>query len=250
LLVFIVPLKSKKASKDWSLVSKQCNSTLRSILNQTQKEITVVLVCNELPENCVHDDRLHVVQKDFSLPSSYSESHQDQKRKIKAGLALARTLFTTAYYMKVDADDFVSVRLAEYISNNQCSGWFIGKGYIFNHEQKKVYKRNRFNHYNGSSHIIRLSAEELPKDENNAGSIVVENLWNHQFLKPHFKQINMPLEPFPFRAAVYTVGSSESLATLQYPGRFRGLKSLMWRIVNRVRYSEKFCKEFGISYEY
>src|SRR2546426_10364999 len=85
MLVFVVPLKSARISRDWSLTSRLFERCLRAICNQSSPNFRVVVVCNERPITDFHHPHVHYLEVDFPPP------FPDPNEEATSGYELARS---------------------------------------------------------------------------------------------------------------------------------------------------------------
>ena len=127
MLIFIVPLRSPETCSDWKKVSYLCNSTLSSLIQQSSGEYRILLICNVPPLDLITDEHITVVQESFLIPNSWEEGIGDIYRKIKRGMVEIKKLRliepdSSAFVMRVDADDLVSNRLVSFTERYPKSG--------------------------------------------------------------------------------------------------------------------------------
>ena len=91
MFVFVVPFKCRERCADWSLASRLCANTVRSMLG-TPSEVRVVLVCHERPDGLPADARLVVESIETPRPQTWEQMMDDKVLKLKTGLILAAGL--------------------------------------------------------------------------------------------------------------------------------------------------------------
>jgi hypothetical protein len=215
MLTFIVPVKSRKLTSSWQLLSKLLERTIRSICNQTSPNFRVVVVCNEKPDVKFVHPHVHYVEVDFPPPildplapeklagydyaasSDIADKNADKARKIRVGIDYL-SQFQPSHIMVVDADDCVSCRLAEYVEQHpDCDGWIFKKGYMYREGSKFIYLNlKNFNQISGTSIIIKA------------------DLYHLLFTKPNFYNHlteDNRLKPMPFVGAVYSMENGENI---------------------------------------
>lgn len=215
MLLFVIPLKSPKIARDWSLTQRLVERCVRSVCAQTSPEFRAILVCNEKPKIRFTDPRLEFIEVDFPVPeprraeenttvgydygfsAEIERKNADKARKIHTALAHGAQYGPT-HSMVVDADDCVSRRLATFVSRHpDAPGWFFRKGYIYPDGGRLMYLNvKNFNHICGSSVIVRYDLRSL------------------LFSKPEFYDHpfdRLPLVPLPFPGTVYTVANGDNI---------------------------------------
>lgn len=216
MLVFVVPLKSKKKSKSWQLVSCLLERCLKSICNQTLPNFKVIVVCNERPELNFHHPSVTYLEVNFSIEKktksiNYKGNETDKNRKIYTGLLYAER-FNPSYICLVDADDCVSRRLVEFVNKNpQSNGWFINKGYEYKERSKSVFRRKKNFHLRcGTSHIIRFEALK-PLIQCTRFSDIDWKFLYHQDIVNIMKAKKCVLDELPFEGAIKIVDNGENI---------------------------------------
>lgn len=243
MLAFIIPLKSAKISSSWDYVCKLFERCLKSTCHQTNPHFRVIVVCNEKPEIEFHHPNVHYLQVEFSAPKEnnrIASGLADKGRKVLSGLIEAQK-FSPTHTMSVDADDCVSSRLAEYISQHpQENGWFFQKGYKYLNNTDFLYiKRREFYRQTGTANILRYDLNDIPENpEFNRGCGYYLFHINHQDLKGIMAKQGTPLKPLPFPGAVYVIGSGENMSANE--------KNLSFNWLNRKRLTPKLADEFSL----
>ena len=218
MLVFIVPLKSAKISRSWSLSNRLFERCIRSICRQTSDTFRVVVVCNERPEIPFSHPHVHYIEVDFPPPFPEADEEQtggyeygysrdiarknaDKARKIHTGLEYAAR-YQPTHSMVVDADDCVSSRLADFVSRNPRSdGWFFKKGYLYPEGGRFLYFNVRnFYQICGSSVIIAYGLTQALFSN--------PEFYEHTFDEP---PPGVALAPLPFPGAVYSMENGDNI---------------------------------------
>jgi hypothetical protein len=201
MLVFIVPLKSRRVAKSWDHVTRLCERTLKSICGQTSSAFKAIVACHEKPDIDFSHPAVSYVSVDFPLPDfkDHRALNRDKYRKLVAGFAAARELGAT-HVMEVDADDCVSNRLAEWVERNPKSpGWFFDSGFIYRDGSRRIYrKRQDFYYWCGTSNIVRQDLLEIPERFEDAFRLL-----GHSRLKERLTDLGDAPASLPFPGAVY-----------------------------------------------
>lgn len=222
MLAFIVPLKSARVSQSWESVSTLVNHCLRSVLRQTTDQFRVIVVCHELPLDPIEHPNLTFIQVDDSLPewdmpatmeSEYLHMQRkriDGSRKKLVGILAAREMGAN-YIMNVDADDFVSNRLAQFVldSGDNKNGWYVNSGFEYVAEKYFFPIPMGFHKKCGTSHIINIRKFE----EYSAADIPTTNgfFLAHAGIVDKLEKEGYLLEPLPFPGAVYCMEHGENI---------------------------------------
>lgn len=217
MLVFVIPLKSRKICKSWKRTSQLLERTIRSVCNQTIQDFRVIVVCNEKPETEFQHPHLRFVEVDFPDPKETNRiavRRTDKGRKILRGLMYAKQFHPT-HAMSVDSDDCVSNRLVEWVqSNPKQNGWYIKRGYKYRDGERCVYiKRNKFYTLSGTSNILRFDLLNIPdRPEYNRGYGYYKFYIDHQKVKRFMSEKGTPIKPLPFPGAVYIIGTGDNIS--------------------------------------
>ncbi|MDB9374347.1 glycosyltransferase family A protein [Nodularia sphaerocarpa] len=215
MLTFIIPVKSRKVTKSWEILSKLFERTVKSVCNQTSPNFRVVVVCNEKPNIQFEHPHVHYVEVDFlpfdiataeekqlegyayAASSDIANRNADKARRILVGIDYA-SKFEPSHIMVVDADDCVNRYLAEYVQQHQkCAGWVFKKGYMYQEKSKFIYlNRKNFHQISGTSIIIR--------------SDLINLLFTKTTFYNHLTD-DSNLQPLPFPGALYSMGNGENI---------------------------------------
>lgn len=215
MLLFVVPIKSPKLSRNWPLACRLFERCLRSICAQTSGDFRVVVVCNQKPVIRFEHPQVEYIEMDFPVPETrradeipttgydyglsaeIARKNADKARKLRTGFDYGAR-YQPTHCMGVDADDCVSRRLAAFVGRHaQAEGWFFRKGFIHPEGGRLVYKNvKNFNQTCGSSVIVRYDLR----------SLVLENpdFYAHCIERP-------PLVPLPFPGAIYSIANGDNI---------------------------------------
>ena len=246
-LTFIVPVRHQSNARDWSELKRNLAQTLASLAAQTTPSWRAIVVANhgaelpplprnvevkrvDFPPNLLHE-RGAAEQEAF-----YEAVRLDKGRRILAGMLHAGP---TGYFMVVDDDDFVSRRLAEFVSTHHGrNGWAIKDGYIWPNGGRMLYRHPNFSRFCGSSHIVRADLYDLPaRFEDADESFVKRMLGSHVFIEEHLRVSGTPLAVLPFPGAIYRVGHAGAHS------RSRGLLRTFFLTKRNVRNPARLVAE-------
>lgn len=252
ILSFIIPLRAPDTTNDWKQVSYNCIRTISSILQQTDRDFDVYLVCNKEPEGLQSSRKLNVITDKFSTPTTLKEMRRDQQIKIKKALVEIRNQGEAdrKFLMRVDADDFISKRLVSFIKKNQESnGFYFYWGYLFQRSCNYVLLQPNFYLISGTSAIVRLPKQDFPKSENDPQKTWLKLFWNHQGVVNNMKERGKPMENLPFIGAVHQCGTGENISNINMERKGDNLKGAIKKIIFRRKFSNKIREEFSIKEE-
>ena len=245
MLYFIVPLRSRETSKDWTRVSRLCERTLQSICQQTSDQFRVFLVCRDLPEMDFAHPNLRVLQVDFPVPEAKKEAQMaDKARKVRRGLVAVREQ-GGGFVMGADADDLVHRSLAALVAKNSGSnGWFVRYGYSYNEGSRWLEKHYDFHLHCGTSHIIKLGPDELPPDMESPREKYFVLCHGHHVLAKFMAQSGRALTALPFPGAIYVKDTGENQSGPPLTGI--GVRAHLSRLVRLRPLTTRKREMFGI----
>jgi len=207
MIVFLVPLKSAKVSKSWETTSKIFEKTARSICNQNCDKFKLVVICHEKPEIKFESQFLEYVQVDFPTPEKESENEyilkrQDKAKKLLIGAEFSKK-FNPSHLMVVDADDFISNKLAGFVDKNiDKVGYLLDTGYVYESGSSSLYYlRRHFGNHCGTSIIIRPNLFEL---------LFEDGIYEHRGFTLDGSN-NTSLIKLPFAGSIYNRGHGENI---------------------------------------
>lgn len=260
MLVFIIPLKSKKVSKSWEYTSKLFERCIKSICNQTSQDFQAIVICHEKPDIQFSHPRILYVQVDFAPPRLSDGDGPmliDRTQKVMKGLYLSRQ-FKPSHVMVADADDCVSQKLAEFVSKNtQCNGWYVDKGYRYTDGSKRILPTKQLHRLCGTSIILKYDLYELPMNLEDSGDESIGQYHiNHNEAVRIMAQQGTPLEPLPFEAAIYIspINRDNLFATITFSRKLRQnpkwvlspIKLALQKILQSQPLTESIRKEFTL----
>jgi hypothetical protein len=219
MLSFVIPVKCRAASKDWHVTSRLFERTLRSVCNQTTDDFDVLVVCNERPTTTFHHPNLRYLEVDFPAPEpEYGPRVDDRAKRVVAGLlALDRPAVT--HVMSVDADDYVSRRLAAFVAEHpDDNGWYVDDGYELQEGSRLIRHRTTgFYQRCGTCNIIRRDLFTLPDTLQDYHRMTGFDrfIGGHPHARGDLEARGHPLQPLPFAGAVYLRDRSGESVTMQ-----------------------------------
>src|SRR5215467_2637692 len=216
MLVFIIAVKHPERSNSYERVTEILRKTLLSVEAQSNSGFATIIVCNKRPMWARDATNRLFIEVDFppaAAPANIDELHSwsyiDKGAKNAVGLVHAKD-FNPTHVMFVDADDFVSRRLAEHVSlNARAPGWYFDRGLLYSGQFKIAEVRDRFWSYCGTSHILRFDLLPVQLEFNRPVSrdcvlkaldrfYVQRILGSHLDFIPYVSNMGLELAPLPF----------------------------------------------------
>ncbi len=266
LVGFVIPFKPQSQSNDWADDNRLLNRTIRCILNQTCSEFRVYVVYTDEPLTRIQDPKLKYIQypdpfRNYDeIPDAEKYFHlfkrklfmarfYDKGKKVTYGSSFAKE-DGCAYIMNVDSDDLISIRIVEYIKENnrnkEVDGWYIPLGYIWEDHSRLILRQNQMQNFNGSTHIIRQDIVWVPDWSSTNWSdysLFAAHGWVVNRLKEHFDKTLLPL---PFRGVVYVAHKNNDSKIKQSMSSVN-LKSLAKKILRGWLLTKRLKQEFSLA---
>lgn len=229
MLAFVSSLPHPVNCASYRRRSELLVDTLGSILRQRDPDIHVVVVVNEPPEADLPDDpRIEIVQVSFPPKESPAGKpslvaiERDKGAKLGMGTSFA-VRRGARHVMYVDSDDYIHRDIAGFVAQHpDANGWYFDTGYFHIRGQRSVAPiAKEFHQRNGTSHIMRTDLLDvagdldpsMPRDDvleavgrNKAVSI----MGRHRPIVQWFQDLGAPLDPMPFPAAIWEIGTGEN----------------------------------------
>ena len=228
MLAFVIPVKHPKRSASYERVCELLRQTLHSVEAQTDPHFATVIVCNQKPAWAEDTANRRFVEVDFppaEPPASAKDwvnwLYLDKGCKIAVALQHAKQ-FRPTHVMPVDADDFISNRLAGFVRQHpDAPGWYMPDGLTYSGLFRIAQPRDRFWSYCGTSHVIRQDLLPVPdslglrpsRDEVMAAldPYYLERILGcHVDYIKYFGERGVTLEPLPFLGAFYHADTGEN----------------------------------------
>jgi len=246
MLIFIVPLQSPEASRDWAHVSRLAIRTLHSACRQESDDFRVILVCNRPPIGLFEHPALTVIEENFPLPGADPDDRmRDKWKKVQRGLIATRDL-APAHFLCMDADDCVHRGLATLSKQEPATaGWIFDIGYVRDEGNRWVYRWPEFNRYCGTSSIVRCTADDLPASMHDPDECCPMLEFGHTRIDEGMRQRGTPLTSLPFIGTVYNTDTGENFSQIALR-RWRGKKMLVKKLFGARPVTAALRESFGL----
>jgi hypothetical protein len=201
IVIFAMPLVSKRRAKDWEVVQTQLNQTLASFQRQSSDNWQVVIAGQDRP-HLPDDPRIQFIK------ANVSDKFYDKgdKRRILID-HIAKSLKADAYYMQFDADDILHPDFVQYVqSDNNARGYVITDGYIVSLTEQAVITKPKFDQSCGSCAAVYVDFRQNHHD----AKLLIEHR-SHTKITALCADFGQPLAPVPFASALYIVGHGQNM---------------------------------------
>lgn len=265
MLGFVIALKGKAKSKNWSKDSLLVKRTIQSLLNQTNGDYRIYVAYSDMPENAVEHKKLQWIQFPYAFAEmedisdreifltrytlgAYLTGFYDQGKKSLYAASFARKE-GCRYIMSVDYDDLLSNKIAGFVNNADEAknyGWFINKGYVYKEGENHLLKvPEGINGRCGSSNIIRIDYVPAP-------SFSSTNYQDFKFFPTHnfipeWLKIdhNIDIQPLPFYGLIYLLHNTNFYNPSNSVGGSR-VKNMIKSFVRGRLLTPSLKREFGL----
>jgi hypothetical protein len=160
-IVFLIPIASRRVSRDWGVACALFRQTLASVFNSSSDNFKVVVAGHEPPDFALPDDpRMKFISLDHPVPSPgpgfYVAVVRDKMIKLAAAWEYAKAAWNPDYVMKLDWDDLVSSRLVDWLEKaDNAAGYRINQGWIWRSNRYFIQRTEHLDRFCGSCVIIR-----------------------------------------------------------------------------------------------
>jgi len=246
LFVFVVPLIGKESCSDWSVVSRLCRQSIRSMLAGLS-EGRVILACNEPPESLSSDPRLIVHTMPYvSRPNAFFDKTVDKYLKLKAGLIVARQ-FTPTWLMRADADDLISNKLVPFVERQDPrTAWYSAVGWAHIDQSRWVTKFRDFHLLCGTSCVTHVTKDDLPDTMMRPDSEFYLLTQGHNIIVEYLRNSAITTRPVPFPTTIYVTDSGENISG-PWLTKLKSRRMRVKTALNTRYLSRSIGSEFGLS---
>lgn len=228
---FITTLRHPENTRDMEVVVELLNNTIRSILNQSYKNIELLIVCNEIPNGVIDSEKISYFTVDLAPPGegkttalNREAGQRDKGIKLYLGLIELQRKKPEYVYI-IDSDDWIDTRVSEYIVKQDSPDvWFVDKGYLVDYQNSLKVNKSGLCRYCGSTYVYRydllkkiasiqaemLSQTQTSRLENIDEFVVSRFLGNHKYQFAYLQKLNIELRPIPFYSICWVVNTGEN----------------------------------------
>ena len=265
-VAFLIPFASRCTKSDWDVACSHLRQTLKSVQNSSNDNYCVVVAGHEAPNFDVRfDSRFHFLPVNHPPPArlDYPVSLKlDRLSKIAVAWASTKSTCTPKYVMKLDADDFISSKLVDWLENaGGEAGYLIKHGWFWRSGARYFIQcTENLDRVCGSCLIIRndfadkrgpflTEVEGVRLEEASSrfaatdhyslvpGSGISSLLLNdsHQRYGAQFAYLGHKLSSLPFHAVVYRTGNPDSSSRIAATGNPRYTPRMLAGRIRRTR---------------
>jgi len=257
----VIPLKAKKVSSRWEIVSNSLERTVASVLNQSNKSYRVSVIGHDCPDflkGLVQDGQEIFCKFDELEPPKVIENDEmnnqlkyevDRCSKILKGIMhLDNVDEDITHWFALDADDLVHSSFVEYLLDaGDYDGFIIDKGYFY-YERWKIFNENdEFSSYCGSSSILSKRLFQLPDeiDEKSHRKIPFGDV-SHVNMREHLEAEGLSYHVPIARLVTYVRGHGENISDGYLTNVLKVLRRHVAMLVRSKRIDKKEQKRLGV----
>jgi hypothetical protein len=262
-LGIVIPLKSKKVSKNWQVTCDNLLLTINSITNQTLQEFSLVIVGHERPifldykkNNNVYFQSLIEIEpprKTSDKENNHLLYEEDRCTKILKGINYLRSIdHKITHWFPVDADDLIDKNFIEYLCNFSVPHIFdaiiIKKGYIYYKRDDIFTFENNISCYCGSSAILadRLVDDGLLVEKGSYKNFIFGNT-SHVHMFHSLEQRGLNIHIPKRRLIAYCKDNGENISSeLGQKSKVRSVKVFFKKKFKRAFFDLKIKKAFSL----
>jgi hypothetical protein len=169
----IIPLKSKRVAKNWSLTCNSLFMTINSIVNQTEKDYVVIVVGHDCPDFLASKKYINIYFRKIDSPPPLHKQGgtfnqpliNDKNLKIIAALYYIEK-HKTSHVFQLDADDLLHIDFIKTIKNHKKSNdsFILQGGYIYYSSSDRIRSTNRLNDICGSTVVVKSTILSFPPE--------------------------------------------------------------------------------------
>ncbi len=206
LVVFAIPLISKRRAPDWAQVDRNLAATLGSLLRQEDGGWIALICGQDRPDGLPEDPRIRF------LTATVGDKFYDKGDKRRQLIAhTARHIRRDGYYVQCDADDILHPALVRHIRrDNNGAGYFIDQGYFVDAGTGRCARlgpdRRPFHLSCGSSTAPRFDFRRHRRFR-----ALLNTHRSHTKIVHIMALYGFAMTPVPFRAGLYMVGHGQNM---------------------------------------
>ncbi|SLN13944.1 hypothetical protein [Roseisalinus antarcticus] len=206
LVIFAIPLVSRRRSSDWDQVTANLSATLASFLRQTDGNWMALICGQDRPDDLPDDPRITF------LKARVGDKFYDKGDKRRQLIAhVARRIRRDGYYMQFDADDILHPEAVAHMrGDHNGRGYLISRGYFVHAGARRLAPleppEKPFHLACGSSSAVYVDFRTHRHD----ARLLAEHR-SHTRVAETCAEWGQPLDEIPFPAALYMVGHGENM---------------------------------------
>lgn len=251
----VIPLKSKRISRDWAVTSAALEGTVNSIINQTNDNFVVAIAGHDCPEflENLNDPRFIFVKVDYEAPNrnepnfTNQELINDKVLKIMTAI-IALKDESLSWIYQLDSDDLMR---NDFISNvykfPKSSAIIVEGGYLLYQSSKRVMETEEMDHLCGSVVIVDPSTFTFPLS---ADLKYIHDVpwtkYRHMNIYKFFEDKNLTVYRTKEKLLTYLLATGDNFSDRWRTGLISNIKSLLKPYVYGKSLSQKYKNQFSI----
>ena len=234
LVVFAIPLVSRRRAADWARVEQNLADTLGAFRRQSDPR-WIAVICGQDAPTLPDDARIRFLP--IALRDMFYDKGHKRRRLVDH---VASTLGHDGYYMQFDADDVLHPgAVAHMRADHNGRGYIIRQGYFVSLSCGFVAPMERFDQSCGSCGAVYVDFRHRRTHRR-----LLMALRSHTKIAQTCAEYGQPLAPMPFPAALYVTGHGENMIARR--GRIaERTRSRMRQALSQTE-ARGVCTEFGL----
>lgn len=247
-LVFLMSLKSRSSSRDWTSVVANLRNTLCSIEASCDRRFAVIIAGHDDPREVdANLPAYEFLKATYEPPADPRKGGHDKYRKRRICGAWLRSQITEdVRVMFLDADDLVHKDLVGTVLAYQGRAAFnVDEGYRLDVGMRELeHKKDHFYMICGSSFVIPFRKHELPLTKSDKAAFF-SRFTRHQLSKELAVGHGIEVRTIDYPAVVYLINHCDSLERqLGKKKRIGQDRSLPWAAASRI-VKDQFALDLG-----
>lgn len=255
-LGIVIPLKSKKISRDWSVTTGLLSGTLKSIQAQLCKDFVVAVAGHEIPDG--FSERFPEVKflaVDIPVPNRNSPDFSHKKLIEDKNLKIAHAMCAlkeegVSHWYGLDSDDLLANTFVGTVLDNigTAAGAVLEGGYFLYHDISRAIKTDAMTQYCGSTSIIADEFVVVPDEPclENINSIpwsryphmIIHEFFNNEIQKP-FSVIKEPI-------LGYVLASGDNISDRWRDSWWKATKAKLKPFIKGQKYTKLLISTFSL----
>ena len=257
-LGIVIPLKSKRVSRNWKTTKDSLHRTLNSIENQVCRNFCVAVVGHEVPEDLVKIFP-DVIFESINLPVPNRKdpdfSHRtlliDKGLKIVKGFQILQK-HDVDYWFQLDSDDLLR---DDFVETLQLvvgkSGGIIQGGYFMYFKQNKVIPTEEMVLHSGSTFIMAARHVKIPTEtdlQEQHMKCSPLGRYPHMTIADYFaKEVKEDYVVFKKPILGYVLASGDNISDVWRDTSLKKIRSILKPYIKGQRFTKTLKKRFGVT---
>lgn len=246
-LGIVIPLKSKRVSKDWTVTCRNLEMTINSVRSQTAENYRAVVIGHECPDFMaakIGETGKIIFQTFDELPPPKIDNDENENQlkyeidrctKILKGIMYLRSKYPSiTHWFALDADDLLHRNFVKSLLIYQdFDAIILDLGYFYFKSSGIINKTNEFSAYCGSSAVIANRLFELPeKITETSFRMIPFGNFSHVNMRKRLVERGHCVATAKERIIMYVRDNGENISNIYLDTTMKKLKRIIKMIFN------------------